>query len=375
MGGAIPKSELVCCSLGRHPGPRDNPDQLESRGLLHRGKHRRSNEAPCAQHAGTQRYFLLQRSGCLRHRGVNRLWQLPLHVVREHDTKKRLLCLAGDHVVRSRGFIDREPVRNQRLDSHLAIGNQLKKRLDVPLLGPAHVSIGIVVTLFLVLRIVPTRAVAAAEPKVELLLVVHLARNFEPHRADGHHRSPISGELARHGHRLVTLRVSGDQDGIKSPAGRERLPGINRGLVRHRDICTETLGKRDPLAVEVDAHHSAASRLEHLHSQLAKQSETDHGDVVARARSPPAVPPALRSRRASRRPPPQMTRHPESEPSGSEGRRPSPHGSHILHPHRPPGRLPVTRVLQHRRFRPLRRSCSQAATADRGAPGPTRRSG
>ena len=67
--------------------------------------------------------------------------------------------------------LQREAVRDERCSLQPAVGEQVQHGLEVALLGPAHEAERIVVSGFLVLRIVAAGPVRARNLEGELLLV------------------------------------------------------------------------------------------------------------------------------------------------------------------------------------------------------------
>ncbi len=113
------------------------------------------------------------RTAPVRGRGLGRagLGLGLLLCVLEQHSEGAGAAFRGEHGVRLRRVLDREPVRRElgRVDSPGS--DQIDERLEVALLGPADVAGRKISTALLVVAVVASGAVRAGQPELDLLLV------------------------------------------------------------------------------------------------------------------------------------------------------------------------------------------------------------
>ena len=140
-GGGIGKAELPGRMLRMEAPGRGDPDQLDGAGSLYGWQERGFRKVACSYHAETHVGAL---SACRRefHLAVRR----PLRrTVREQDPQGARTVLARDQAVGSRGFLNREAMRDQRFWIQLARGHQIHDGLKVAAFRPADLPDRIVV--------------------------------------------------------------------------------------------------------------------------------------------------------------------------------------------------------------------------------------
>src|SRR5262245_46672354 len=87
---------------------------------------------------------------------------------------------------------------------------QLEESFHVALLGPADVADGVIDAVFFVERVVPARAVAAAETEIEFFAEENVARDFHAGHTDHDNAAPVATELTGEFDRLVAIGRGGN---------------------------------------------------------------------------------------------------------------------------------------------------------------------
>src|SRR5690606_19065946 len=172
-----------------------------------------------------------------------------------------------------------EPGRDQSFDIELPRGHQIQHRLEIALLGPAHEANRIVLTTFLVGRVIAPGAVAAADLEGKLLLVEVRTGQLQTSNAHQHDTAALAAHLCGLADWFVALRRGGDDHRIHSTTAGE-------GLCRRQHIFTSTkvhnfstkpLGHLQAKWIEINAQYPAPMRTKHLDSEQANETQTgDH---------------------------------------------------------------------------------------------------
>ena len=201
-------------------------------------------------------------------------------LVFQNDPQIRLLLHAEQDLVGAERVVEGERVRDEFGRTQCAGCDHLHDGLHVALLGPANVAVGIVNAAFLVLRIVPSGSVRAAEAEVDFLLVVLVARQVHADESRGDDLALLAADFRGDRHRFVALRRGGDEHSVHALSARERhrlLSQILRDKL-HPPALFQPLYSR---GARVEADDAAAAGLGHLHGELSEQTESDDADGLA----------------------------------------------------------------------------------------------
>src|SRR5690606_2505939 len=97
------------------------------------------------------------------------------------------------------GALERNAMADQRRDIECAACQQVQYRLKIALLRPADEADGVILSLFLVGRIVPARAIGARDLEAEFLLVEIGPVELEAGDADQYDAAALAAHLGRLG--------------------------------------------------------------------------------------------------------------------------------------------------------------------------------
>ena len=157
-------------------------------------------------------------------------------------------------------------------DIDLAGLDQPQEGLHVAALGPAHVAVGVVLTILLVGRVVAAGTVGGGQPQLEFLQVVGLARQIHAHGAEHHHPALPAADLSGDFDRTVVLGARSDQHAIGAVPAAHDLGRLGQFADQYGIVGTKLPGHRQLVGSDISCQHTAAIGLEHLHRQLAEQT-------------------------------------------------------------------------------------------------------
>ena len=142
--------------------------------------------------------------------------------VSQQHSQERFFAFSGDQFVRLGRLVDGKSMRDQGLYVQATFRQQLNEGFQVSTFGPAHVTDGVILPAFFIIRIVASRTVGPRVDQSKLFLVVQLARDVQAHRAHGDDPRPVSA--------MTPASSTGSAEGVSAqmitasqPRPREKL--------------------------------------------------------------------------------------------------------------------------------------------------------